>query len=133
MQATATGKYVFGKTVSLGFDQAVVRVTEALAKEGFGVLTEIDVKATLKKKLDIDVAPYRILGACNPQFAHRAMQIEPQIGALLPCNVVVREEGGKTLVEIMDPHAVLQLVGRPEIAQIAGEVRERLERVLAAL
>jgi uncharacterized protein (DUF302 family) len=133
MQTAATGKYIFGKTVSHGFDQAVVRVTEELAKEGFGVLTEIDVKATLKKKLDIDVAPYRILGACNPQFAHRAMQMEPQIGALLPCNVVVREEGGKTLVEIMDPRAVLQLVGRPEIAQIAGEVRERLERVLAAL
>jgi uncharacterized protein (DUF302 family) len=111
----------------------VARVTEELATEGFGVLTEIDVKATLKKKLDIDVAPYRILGACNPQFAHRAMQMEPQIGALLPCNVVVREEGGKTLVEIMDPRAVLQLVGRPEIAEIASEVRERLERVLAGL
>jgi len=131
--ATASAKYVFGKTVGLGFEQAVTRVTEELAKEGFGVLTEIDVKATLKKKLDIDVPPYRILGACNPQFAHRAMQLEPQIGALLPCNVVVREEGGETRVEIMDPHAVLQLVGRPEIAQIAGEVRTRLERVLASL
>jgi uncharacterized protein (DUF302 family) len=127
------GKYVFGKTVAMGFDQAVERATQELAKEGFGVLTEIDVKATLKKKLDIDVAPYRILGACNPQFAHRAMEMEPQIGALLPCNVVVREAGGKTLVEIMDPRAVLQLVGRPEIAEIAGEVRARLERVLAAL
>jgi uncharacterized protein (DUF302 family) len=133
MSTTATAKYVFGKTVGLGFDAAVSRVTEALAKEGFGVLTEIDVKATLKKKLGIDVAPYRILGACNPQFAHKAIELEPQIGALLPCNVVVREEGGKTRVEIMDPHAVLQLVGRPEIAQIAGEVRTRLERVLASL
>jgi uncharacterized protein (DUF302 family) len=133
MSTTATAKYVFGKTVGLGFDEAVSRVTEALAKEGFGVLTEIDVKATLKKKLGIDVAPYRILGACNPQFAHKAIELEPQIGALLPCNVVVREEGGKTRVEIMDPHAVLQLVGRPEIAQIAGEVRTRLERVLASL
>ena len=133
MQTTSTAKYVFGKTVGLGFEHAVTRVTEELAKEGFGVLTEIDVKATLKKKLDIDVPPYRILGACNPQFAHRAMQLEPQIGALLPCNVVVREEGGETRVEIMDPHAVLQLVGRPEIAQIAGEVRTRLERVLASL
>ena len=131
--AIASAKYVFGKTVGLGFEQAVTRVTEELAKEGFGVLTEIDVKATLKKKLDIDVPPYRILGACNPQFAHRAMQLEPQIGALLPSNVVVREEGGETRVEIMDPHAVLQLVGRPEIAQIAGEVRTRLERVLASL
>ena len=132
--STATGaKYVFGKTVGLGFDEAIKRVTEELAKQGFGVLTEIDVKATLKKKLDIDVAPYRILGACNPQFAHKAMQLEPQIGALLPCNVVVREEGGKTRVEIMDPQAVLQLVERQEIEGIATEVRKRLERVLASL
>jgi uncharacterized protein (DUF302 family) len=133
MSAVTGAKYVFGKTVGLGFDEAIKRVTEELAKEGFGVLTEIDVKATLKKKLDIDVAPYRILGACNPQFAHQAMELEPQIGALLPCNVVVRVEGSKTRVDIMDPRAVLQLVGRPEIAKIAGEVRERLERVLAAV
>ena len=132
--STATGaKYVFGKTVGLGFDEAVTCVTDALAREGFGVLTEIDVAATLKKKLGLDVPPYRILGACNPQFAHRAMQLEPQIGALLPCNVVVREEGGKTLVDIMDPRAVLQLVERPEIEGIATEVRKRLERVIASL
>ena len=130
--STAT-KYVFGKTVALGHDDAIRRVTEELAKEGFGVLTEIDVKATLKKKLGIDVAPYRILGACNPQFAHKAMTLEPEIGALLPCNVVVREEKGKTRVEIMDPQAVLQLVERPEIEGIATEVRKRLERVLAAM
>lgn len=133
MNTTNTAKYVFGKTVNLKFEQAVTRVTEELAKEGFGVLTEIDVAATLKKKLGLDMPPYRILGACNPQFAHQAIEFEPQIGALLPCNVVVREEGGKTLVEIMDPRAVLQLVGRPEIAIIAGEVRARLERVLASL
>jgi uncharacterized protein (DUF302 family) len=132
--STATGaKYVFGKTVGLGFDEAIKRVTEELAKEGFGVLTEIDVKATLKKKLDIDVAPYRILGACNPQFAHQAIELEPQIGALLPCNVVVRDEKGKTRVDIMDPKAVLKLVERPEIEGIATEVRTRLERVLAAV
>jgi uncharacterized protein (DUF302 family) len=132
--STATGaKYVFGKTVGLGFDEAIKRVTEELAKEGFGVLTEIDVKATLKKKLGIDVAPYRILGACNPQFAHKAMELEPQIGALLPCNVVVREDGGKTRVAVMDPRSVLQLVERPEIETIASEVRQRLERVVAAL
>jgi uncharacterized protein (DUF302 family) len=132
--STATGaKYVFGKTVGLGFDEAVARVTEALAKEGFGVLTEIDVAATLKKKLGLDMPPYRILGACNPQFAHQAIELEPQIGALLPCNVVVREEGGKTLVDIMDPRAVLQLVERPEIEGIATEVRKRLERVIASL
>lgn len=133
MSTTATTKYVFGKTVGLGFDEAIARVTEALAKEGFGVLTEIDVKATLKKKLGIDVAPYRILGACNPQYAHKAIEFEPQIGALLPCNVVVREEKGKTRIDIMDPQAVLQLVERPEIEGIATEVRQRLERVLASL
>src|SRR3990170_2364981 len=118
-----TSKYTFGKEVPFSFDEAVSRVTEALAKEGFGVLTEIDVAATLKKKLGLDMPPYRILGACNPQFAHQAIEFEPQIGALLPCNVVVRVDGGKTLVEIMDPRAVLQLVWRPEIATIAGEVR----------
>ena len=127
-------KYAFGKTVQMSYDEAIGRATEALAKEGFGVLTEIDVAATLKKKLGKEIPPYKILGACNPQFAHRALDIEPQIGALLPCNVVVRvDAGGKTIVEIMDPRAVLQLVGRPEIAAIAGEVRERLERVLASL
>jgi uncharacterized protein (DUF302 family) len=133
MSTTATAKYVFGKTVGLAFDDAIKRVTEELAKEGFGVLTEIDVKATLKKKLGIDVAPYRILGACNPQFAHKAIEFEPQIGALLPCNVVVREDQGKTRVDIMDPQSVLQLVERPEIEGIATEVRKRLERVLAAV
>jgi len=127
-------KYAFGKTVSLSFEQATAAVTAALAKEGFGVLTEIDVAATLKKKLGIERPPYRILGACNPQFAARALEMEPQIGALLPCNVVVREDaGGRTVVEFMDPNAVLGLVGRPEIAPIAAEVRARLERVLAAL
>jgi uncharacterized protein (DUF302 family) len=126
-------KYAFGKTVNMGFEQAVTAVTQALAKEGFGVLTEIDVAATLKKKLGIDRAPYKILGACNPQFAHRALEVEPQIGALLPCNVVVRVDGGKTVVEFMDPDAVLQLVGRPEVGSIAAEVRQRLQRVMAAL
>ena len=129
-----SAKYVFGKTVVIGFDQAVERVTQELAKEGFGVLTEIDVAATLKKKLGLDMPPYRILGACNPQFAHRALTAEPQIGALLPCNVVVRTgDAGKTVVEVMDPQAVLQLVARPEIEEIAREVRKRLERALAAV
>jgi len=129
-----TGKYVFGKTVKMSYDEAIRRTTEALTKEGFGVLTEIDVAATLKKKLGKEMPPYKILGACNPQFAHRALEAEPQIGALLPCNVVVRvDSGGKTIVEIMDPRAVLELVDRPEITAIAGEVRTRLERVLASL
>lgn len=127
-------KYAFGKTTALRHDEAVAHVTEELAKEGFGVLTEIDVAATMKKKLGLEMAPYRILGACNPQFAHRALQTEPEIGALLPCNVVVRSDAaGRTIVEMMDPAAVLGLVGRPEIEPIAGEVRQRLERVLAAL
>ena len=127
-------KYAFGKTVGMSFEQATEAVTQALAKEGFGVLTEIDVAATLKKKLGIERPPYKILGACNPQFAARALEMEPQIGALLPCNVVVRQGAdGKTVVEFMDPDAVLGLVGRPEVAPIAAEVRARLVRVMQAL
>ena len=127
-------KYAFGKTVAMTQEQALQAVTQALAVEGFGVLTEIDVAATLKKKLGIERAPYKILGACNPQFAARALEAESQIGAFLPCNVVVRQGGdGKTVVEFMDPDAVLGLVGRPEIAPIAAEVRARLTRVLEAL
>ena len=125
--------YTFGKTTKLDFDQAIKRVTEELAKEGFGVLTDIDVAATLKKKLGLDTPPYRILGACNPQFAHKALEAEPQIGALLPCNVVVRKSGADTIVEAMDPLAVMQLVGKPEVAKLGSQVRERLERVLASL
>lgn len=125
--------YSFGKTIATDFDQTIERVTQALAKEGFGILSDIDVAGTLKKKVGLDMPPYRILGACNPQFAHRALEAEPQIGALLPCNVVVRAQGAKTAVDIMDPLAVMQLVGKPEVAKIATEVRGRLERVLAAL
>jgi len=129
-----SGKYAFGNTVPLKHDAALARVSEALLKEGFGVLTEIDVAATIKKKLGLDMPPYRILGACNPQLAHRALQADPQLGALLPCNVVVRDDAaGKTIVEMMDPAAVLGLVDRPEIGLIAAEVRQRLERVLAAV
>ena len=129
-----SNRYTFGKPVTLSFTETLEKVTAGLAKEGFGVLTEIDVAATLKKKLGKDMRPYRILGACNPQLAHRAIEIEPQIGALLPCNVVVREDPpGKVMVEIMDPQAVLQLVDRAEIGEIAADVRARLERVLAAL
>jgi uncharacterized protein (DUF302 family) len=127
-------KYAFGKTVSLSPAAAVQKVTEALSKEGFGVLTEIDVSATMKKKLDLDLPPYKILGACNPHLASQAIAAEPEIGALLPCNVVVRQdEAGSTRVEFMDPYAVLKLVDRPEVSQLAAEVRGRLERVMAAL
>ena len=126
--------YGFGKRVNCSFDEAVEKVTEELSKEGFGVLTEIDVKATLKKKLDIDKRPYKILGACNPVLANQALSAEPQIGLLLPCNVVVREddEGGIN-VEFMDPAAVMTLVDREGIEQLASEVRERLQRVKDAL
>ncbi|MCX7116779.1 MAG: DUF302 domain-containing protein [Legionellales bacterium] len=126
--------YGFGKTVNYTFEHAVVRVTEELQKEGFGVLTDIDVAATLKKKLNNEIPPYRILGACNPQLAHQALQAEPAIGLLLPCNVVVRQdEAGIVYVEFMDPNAVLELVNKMEIKKIAAEVRERLQRVLHAI
>lgn len=127
------GSYTMGRTVTLGFAEAEQRITEELAKVGFGILTVIDVKETLKKKLDLDVAPYRILGACNPHFASQAMAVEPEIGALLPCNVLVREVAGGTRVETMDPAAVLTLVDRPEVAAMAGEVRRLLEQALAAI
>ena len=122
--------YGFSVKFNGGFDDAITRVTEELQKEGFGVLTEIDVKATLKKKLDIDKRPYKILGACNPVLANQAIDAEPDIGLLLPCNVLVREdENGDVIVGFMDPNAVLQLVDREEVAALAAQVREKLERV----
>ncbi|MBI2316348.1 MAG: DUF302 domain-containing protein [Betaproteobacteria bacterium] len=129
-----TTKYGFGKTVKTSFDAAIAKVTEELQKEGFGVLTEIDVSATLKKKIGKDIPPYRILGACNPNYASKAIDAEPSIGLLLPCNVVVRQDpAGAVRVEFMDPIAVLQLVDSAEVAPIAREVRQRLERVLQAV
>lgn len=127
-------KFGFGKYVDLDFDQAIETVTEELGKEGFGVLTEIDVQATLKKKLGEDMRPYRILGACNPPLAHQAVTAVPEIGLLLPCNVLVREDdNGKVHVSFMDPGSVLGLVDNPDVEPLAAQVKERLERVLAAL
>jgi uncharacterized protein (DUF302 family) len=122
--------YHFSVTVSGDFDQVVERTRDALAKEGFGVLTDIDVAATMKDKLGVDHEPYRILGACNPPMAHQAIEADPAIGVLLPCNVVVRANGeGRVLVDFMDPEAVLDLVDKPVISKVAGEVRTRLEMV----
>lgn len=127
-------KYGFGKTVDLAFDAALTRVTEELQKEGFGILSEIDVSATLKKKLNQDMPPYRILGACNPPLAYRALSAEPTIGLLLPCNVVVRQdEQGGVHVDFMDPIGVMNLVDKPEVEALAKEVRQRLDRVLDKL
>ncbi len=126
--------YGFGKRVDGAFDAVVERVTAALAKEGFGVLTDIDVAGTMKKKLDEDMPPYRILGACNPPLAHRAVSEVPDIGLLLPCNVVVRQdEAGDVHVDFMDPRAVMGLVEHPGIAPLADDVKGRLDRVLEAL
>lgn len=126
--------YGFTVTVSGTLEEVVSRVAEELQQEGFGILTEIDVAATLKTKLGVERRPYRILGACNPALANQALAADPDIGLLLPCNVVVREEeDGSVTVGFMDPVAVLQLVDRDEIATLATEVRARLERVRNAL
>ncbi len=123
--------YSFGKTVALPFDAAVQRITAELAQVGFGVLTEIDVAATMKKKLGLEMPPYLILGACNPLLASRAIAAEPRIGVLLPCNVVVRQQAnGEVRVEMMDPNAVLTLVDRPDVAEMANEVRGLLMQAL---
>jgi len=127
-------KFGFGKPVDLGFEEAIETVTEELDKEGFGILTEIDVQATLKKKLGEDMPPYRILGACNPPLAHQAVSAVPEIGLLLPCNVLVREDDdGNVHVSFMDPGSVLGLVDNPDVVPLAEQVKEKLERVLAAL
>ncbi len=126
--------YYVSTKPGMSFDEAVNRVTEELKNEGFGVLTEIDVKATLKKKLDVDFRKYRILGACNPTFAHKALQAEDKIGLMLPCNVIVQElPDGTVEVAAIDPAASMQAVENPALGGIADQIREKLSRVMAAM
>ena len=127
--------YGFKKTLALSLENAELRLRDELKTEGFGILTEIDVKATLKEKLGVDFRPYKILGACNPSLAHQALSAETHIGLLLPCNVIVYEgeEAGTSVVGILDPKIQLGITGRDDIDHLAEEVRARLEKVLAAL
>lgn len=122
--------YGFSRNVNLSFDQTVEKVTEELKKEGFGVLTSIDVKETLKKKLNVDFKRYTILGACNPPFAHKALQAEEEIGLLLPCNVIVYEKDLSTVVSAFDPMAMMKVIENEKVAPIAAEVRDRIKRVI---
>ncbi len=127
-------EYYFNKTIDGDFDEVIKNVTEALKKEGFGVLTEIDIKSTLKKKLDVDFYNYRILGACNPPFAYKALQAEDKIGTMLPCNVIVQEKEANNIeVSAVDPLASMQAVKNDSLGQVAGEVREKLNRVIESL
>jgi uncharacterized protein (DUF302 family) len=126
--------YHFSKTLDVPFDQAITRVTEALKAEGFGVLTDIDVAATMKAKLGEDFRPYRILGACNPKLAHRALVLEDKIGTMLPCNVIVQQhDGGKVEVSAIDPVASMQAIENPGLADVAQEVQGRLKHVVESL
>ena len=126
--------YYHARTLDLAFDDAVARVTETLKDEGFGILTKIDVRETFEKKLDADFRPYQILGACNPQFAHQALQAEDKIGPMLPCNVIVQAtDDGRTEVAAVDPVASMQAVENEGLAGIAGEVPERLRRAIDRL
>lgn len=125
--------YAITRSLGEGFATTVERVTEALAAEGFGVLSTIDVQATMKQKLDLDVPAYVILGACNPNLASRGLAAEPDLGVLLPCNVVVRESGDQTVVAAMEPMAAMGLAGNPALEPLAAEARERIERAVASL
>ena len=125
--------YGFSKTVDMSYEQAIEKVTAELKKEGFGVLTFIDVKETLKQKINVDFKKYAILGACNPPIAHKALQTEEELGLLLPCNVIVYEKDGKTLVSIFDPMVMTWILDNEQMKPIATEVQERLQRVLKAI
>ena len=133
-EASTVMTYHFSKTIAGPFDAAIERVIAALNREGFGVLTDIDVKATMKRKLDLDFRNYRILGACNPPLAHKALQLEDKIGTMLPCNVVVQEiGGGKIEVSAVDPVASMQAIGNPKLAEVAKTVQAKLKAVVAGL
>lgn len=126
--------YCFSKTLASSFDEVVSNVTEELKKEGFGILTEIDVKETLKKKLDVDFRKYKILGACNPSFAYQALQVEDKIGTMLPCNVIVQEhDEGKVEVSAVDPIASMQAVENPQLLDIATQIQSKLQAVIDRL
>ena len=125
--------YGFSKTVDLPYEKAIEKITEGLKKEGFGVLTEIDVKETLKKKLNVDFKKYKILGACNPPIAHKALLAEEELGLLLPCNVIVYEKEGKSVVSVFNPMIMMELVEKEVIGPIAEEVKEKLLRALDAV
>ncbi|MCZ2277373.1 MAG: DUF302 domain-containing protein [Bacteroidia bacterium] len=126
--------YYFSKTINSSWEAAREKVTEALKEEGFGVLTEIDVKATLKKKLDVDFRPYLILGACNPSYAYQALQTEHHIGTMLPCNVIMQEnQAGKIEISAVDPIASMQAISNQKLAEVATEVRSKLQRVIEKL
>lgn len=134
MEVTTRGNYSLGGVTDLVFETAVERVREALKNQGFGVITEIDAKKVLKEKLGIDRPRYLILGACNPNFAHKALDVDPEIGTLLPCNVVVYEkEQGKVVVTAMDAEAALKLAGNSKVEEIAREVRKRIQAALESL
>jgi uncharacterized protein (DUF302 family) len=126
-------QYGFSKAVDMSYEQAIEKVTDELKKEGFGVLTSIDVKETLKQKIDVDFKKYTILGACNPPIAHKALQEEEELGLLLPCNVVVYEKDNKTQVSIFDPMVMTWIIENENMKPIATEVQERLQRVLKAI
>lgn len=126
--------YYFAKTLPVGFDEAVRRATEALKQQGFGIITEIDVKQTLKAKIGVDFRNYRILGACNPKLAHEALELEDKIGTMLPCNVVVQEVGAnKTEIAAIDPVASMQAIDNPRLKAAASKVQALLQKVIAAL
>ena len=126
-------KYGFSKTTDYTFEEAIQKVTDELKKEGFGVLTTIDVKDTLKKKLDVDFKKYTILGACNPPLAYQALQAEEELGLLLPCNVIVYEKENKTVVSVVDPIIMAHIIDNPNMKSVAEEVKKRLEKVLEAV